>query len=175
MCNSPAKKVYKQSTTTSQLLCLHGVLHSGLGSAKPSNHYRFLPGNYSGYLIHTNRRVVKLLIHDFEQCCEEWGHLSSQDDLNYFVGASICDIYGTDTAMQTTDLQAMVDNSDADLVFLNIKTSRGLLQFYAYTVHNGYYGHNVVVDDGAGAYDISPPDEDTPTHYRNAMRPRQDN
>ena len=33
MCNSPAKKVYRQSTTTSQLLCLHGVLHSGLGSA----------------------------------------------------------------------------------------------------------------------------------------------
>ena len=50
MCNSPAKKVYRQSTTTSQLLCLHGVLHSGLGSAfSPFGHAMGIQGQkFSG-------------------------------------------------------------------------------------------------------------------------------
>ena len=64
MCNSPAKKVYRQSTTTSQLLCLHGVLHSGLGSAKGYWRTGVSVSSETTQLLRDSRGVPDILIID---------------------------------------------------------------------------------------------------------------
>ena len=40
----------------------------------------------------------------------------------------------------------MEEDLDAgSAMFINVETTRGLLQFAAYNEHNGYYGHDVLL------------------------------
>lgn len=105
---------------------------------------------YAGYAITTDKQVIKLLIDDEGQCCESWGYFMSEDDFSEFIGSEINDISITDTALNTTLLEKHDVNPDDEwfdggIMFVNINTNKGTLQFVAYNDHNGYYGHEARV------------------------------
>ena len=69
--------------------------------------------------------------------------MSSEDDFGSFIGSELKNVYVTDTELETI-VPKMEENLDAgSAMFINVETTRGLLQFAAYNEHNGYYGHGV--------------------------------
>ena len=101
--------------------------------------------NMSGYEIVTSKQSVKLLINSWQDCCESWGYFLSEDDTQDFIGANFLNLTLTDAALKTYDAYELDNLDRGDVLFVNIETSRGLLQFVAYNAHNGYYGHEAVV------------------------------
>jgi hypothetical protein len=104
----------------------------------------------SGFAVVTNKQTIKLLIDDYQYCCENHGYFMSEDDFTEFIGAELIDIALTDTALKETKLKdrGLEQNStwiDIDLMFVDLKTTKGVLQFVAYNKHNGYYGHDACV------------------------------
>lgn len=104
----------------------------------------------SGYAITTNEQVIKLLIDDEQSCCENFGYFMSEDDFNDFIGAQLIDIKITDTELkegllEKYDLDIESEYFEGDVMFVDIVTSKGTLQFVAYNEHNGYYGHEAKV------------------------------
>jgi hypothetical protein len=94
-----------------------------------------------GYEIVTDKQTIHILIDNEQSCCEQWGYLTSEDDLNSFIGAELFGITKTDTELKTYDLP----EEECAVIFVNLETSQGTLQFTVYNIHNGYYGHTVVV------------------------------
>jgi hypothetical protein len=106
--------------------------------------------NMSGYAITTNEQVIKLLIDDEQSCCENFGYFMSEDDFNDFIGAQLIDVRITDTELkegllEKRDLDIESEYFEGDVMFVDIVTSKGTLQFVAYNEHNGYYGHEAKV------------------------------
>jgi len=102
-------------------------------------------GGYSGFTIETTEQEIMLLIENEQCCCEDWGYLLSEDNTEMFIGAEIMNIFVTDTEYKNYDIP-FGDSLDAgDVVFVNVDTNVGRLQFVAYNAHNGYYGHSVRV------------------------------
>lgn len=105
----------------------------------------------SGYAITTDKQVVKMLIDDFQSCCESFGYFMSEDDLTQFIGAELLEITLTDTALNTEKFVSLEMNAEpphvyeGGVMFVNIHTAAGTLQFVAYNEHNGYYGHDAKV------------------------------
>lgn len=103
--------------------------------------------DYDGFDIVTTDQVIQVLISNRSDCCEIWGHFVVNDDPKEFLGASLLGIELTDTALNTKilskELEYGVDNGG--IVFVNLKTNLGTLQFAVYNSHNGYYGHTVVI------------------------------
>ena len=85
---------------------------------------------------------VKMGISNFQQCCESWGYLTSNDNYDEFIGAEYYGMNIVDTALNEN---TVVELYEGDAMFVNIDTSEGKLQFVAYNDHNGYYGHHAVV------------------------------
>lgn len=105
---------------------------------------------YIGYSITTDKQIIEMLISNGSECCENYGHICSEDDFDKFIGAKILKIYRVDQSLKShkIDLDAInVDGESGleDAVFINIETDRGLLQFVIYNFHNGYYGHYVII------------------------------
>jgi hypothetical protein len=98
----------------------------------------------AGYAIITEKQTIKLLIDNHQSCCENWGYFMSEDNLNDFVGTNLIDITLTDTCLNTKKYNEM-DLYEPNLMFVNISTDKGMLQFVAYNEHNGYYGHDAYV------------------------------
>lgn len=98
-------------------------------------------GYYDGYIITTDKQEIKVGISNGQSCCESWGEFMSQDDLSEFIGANLIKAYVTDTALKSYDIEDMYEGS---AMFVNFDTSKGLFQFVAYNIHNGYYGHDAV-------------------------------
>ena len=104
---------------------------------------------YAGFEVKTNVQAVRMEIDNHQGCCESWGYLMSEDNLAEFIGAELRNIYVTDLDLAVRHLsereksarRATMDEGGA--VFVNLDTSKGLLQFTAYNEHNGYYGHQV--------------------------------
>jgi len=96
-----------------------------------------------GFKITTTEQEVLLLIDSGQACCEDWGYLMSEDDIQKFVGAHLHNISITDPELENRELVGDLDEGEA--MFVNIHTSRGVLQFVAYNGHNGYYGHRARV------------------------------
>lgn len=106
--------------------------------------------SYSGYAITTDKQVIKLLIDDTQSCCENFGYFMSEDTLNDFVGARLIDIKITDEELKEGQLKENdVDTAckyfEGGVMFVDIITTEGTLQFVAYNEHNGYYGHEAKV------------------------------
>ena len=103
----------------------------------------------AGYIITTNKKTVKLLIEDEQDCCEDWGYFMSEDDTEEFIGAELINIEIVDDGLKSSELKldkvdddnARDDGRSTQTMFVNVNTSKGLLQFTAYNNHNGYYGH----------------------------------
>lgn len=96
----------------------------------------------SGFLIITNKQSIELSIDNYQSCCEDWGYFLSEDNIDEFVGAIILNISLTDTCLRTEKLPEYGVEESGGVMFVNIETDRGLLQFTAYNSHNGYYGHD---------------------------------
>ena len=100
--------------------------------------------SYEGFQIITDKQTIKLGISDGQSCCERSGYFMSEDDFTEFIGANLIDLAITDTCLNTKKLEAE-ELYEPDLMFINLNTDKGLLQFVAYNSHNGYYGHSAVV------------------------------
>lgn len=98
---------------------------------------------YDGYCIETDSRKLYFVINNGQCCCENWGYLSSEDDFGSFIGSELKNVYVTDTKLGTIVSNMKEDLDAGSAMFINVETTRGLLQFVAYNEHNGYYGHKV--------------------------------
>lgn len=107
--------------------------------------------NYiEGYHITTDKQIIKLLLDVDQQCCENVGHLMSEDNLDEFVGAELLEVVLSLSPNKPEKLEARnIDwdglHFDGNIIFVTLLTSNGVLQFVAYNEHNGYYGHDVEI------------------------------
>lgn len=100
--------------------------------------------SYDGFEITTDEQVIKIGISDGQSCCESFGCIISEDNISEFIGADLISVSLTDNSLMTTKLST--DYLDeGGVMFVNLETSKGLLQFAAYNFHNGYYGHTAVL------------------------------
>jgi hypothetical protein len=99
--------------------------------------------NWEGFQVHTSDRVIRVVIDNDQSCCESWGHLASEDDLQQFVGAELLGVESVDTAMNTKTDPGDID--EGTVSFVNFNTNRGKFQLAVYDSHNGYYGHSVEI------------------------------
>ena len=102
--------------------------------------------NFSGYSIITTKQIIKLLMATGQHCCENYGYFLSQDDFSAFINSELFSIKLTDDCLNEALLLKNVINIhersfEGNLMFVNLETSAGTLQFTAYNEHNGYYGH----------------------------------
>ena len=103
--------------------------------------------NYEGVVIELdNGEEIKIGIDGDQQCCEEAGFLSSNDEYDDFIGADFLKVLVVDTNNCVKELK---DIYEPNVIFVNVETSNGTLQFVAYNDHNGYYGHDVIILNGA--------------------------
>lgn len=95
------------------------------------------------YLRSTNCKDALRFRKNGHCCCEKWGYLSSEDDFGSFIGSELKNVYVTDTKLETIVPKMEEDLDAGSAMFINVETTKGLLQFAAYNEHNGYYGHGV--------------------------------
>jgi len=99
---------------------------------------------FEGFIIHTTDQLIQLGVEHDQQCCETWGALASEDNFAEFIGAEVLNLARVDRALNTKTLpEEGYDCGSA--IFVNVNTTKGLLQFTVYNYHNGYYGHDAVV------------------------------
>jgi hypothetical protein len=109
-----------------------------------------------GYVLKlTTGEELSIGIDSGQSCCEDYGYATTEDDLNSFIGAELLsyEVVNTELAVQhnkiaDTDLFVIPELDSGDIVFLNVITDRGVLQFSVYNAHNGYYGHSAYVSFG---------------------------
>jgi hypothetical protein len=106
--------------------------------------------NVAGFEVVTDKQSIRLYIDNDSLCCEKWGHFWCNDNPQDFVGAELRGVSLTDTALNEAQMQANNLNPndkwfEGSVMFVNLDTDRGTLQFVAYNDHNGYYGHEAKV------------------------------
>jgi len=100
--------------------------------------------SYEGFQVITDKQTIKLGIQSGQSCCEQYGYFMSEDDFSGFINSKLISIEITNTCLNTKKLE-QEELYEPDLMFVNLNTDKGLLQFVAYNSHNGYYGHDAVV------------------------------
>lgn len=100
-----------------------------------------------GYKVETDNHTFFVLIDNSQSCCENWGYMTSEDDLNYYVGAELLEVKVTDTALNQKVLTKMSNEyvDAGEIQFVDFITDKGTFQLAVYNSHNGYYGHGIVV------------------------------
>lgn len=108
----------------------------------------FKPGKYNeydGYKISTTENDYFILIDNDQQCCENWGYFSTNDNIQDFIGKTLLGVELTSTALDNAKVQ-VGDLDYGGIQFVNFKCTDGnTLQFAVYNAHNGYYGHRIRV------------------------------
>lgn len=99
-----------------------------------------------GYKVETNEHVVYVLIDNGQSCCESWGYLTSEDNLEYYLGSELKEVSLTDKALN----QKVVEQSGyyddcGGIQFVDFVTDKGTFQLAVYNAHNGYYGHGILI------------------------------
>lgn len=118
--------------------------------------------NMGGFKILTTEQEIVLGIDNFQSWCESWGYFVTEveDNFNKYKGATLLDLKITDTQLKSFNQEELTgdfNNKDFDedgkirlyegeAIFVDIITNVGVLQFCAYNEHNGYYGHEVVIE-----------------------------
>lgn len=111
-----------------------------------------------GFKITTTEQEIYLVIDNMQCCCENWGYFMSEEkNMNKFIGAELLNIKITDTLSNSITKETLtkrefelnddgsIDIYEGGIMFVDIITSNGVLQFIAYNEHNGYYGHEAWV------------------------------
>lgn len=106
--------------------------------------------NVAGFEVLTTMQSIKLFIGNDSCCCERWGYFWCNDNPQEFVGSELRGVKLTDTALNEVQMQANDLNPndkwfEGGVMFVNLETDKGTLQFVAYNEHNGYYGHEAKV------------------------------
>lgn len=101
--------------------------------------------HYDGYKITTDKQIVLVLIENDQQCCESWGYICTNDSIKEFIGANLLSINLTDIALSNANLPSAGWCDEREIQFVNLHTSKGLLNLAVYNAHNGYYGHSIYV------------------------------
>lgn len=99
---------------------------------------------YDGYRIKTNRQDIMLLIDDGQQCCEDWGYFWTNDNIQEFIFRKLLEIRVTDKSLDTRTLDDIYID-EGHIMFIDLVTDYGTLQFTAYNAHNGYYSHHALI------------------------------
>ena len=112
-------------------------------------------GNWSGYdgyrIVCDDGKDVKMGISNDQNCCENWGYLTSEDDLQKYVGAELLSVKVVDEAL---NVETCPDVYEGGVTFINVETSKGMFQFVAYNEHNGYYSHDcVLIENGVSIHE----------------------
>lgn len=111
-------------------------------------------GTEAGFEIVTDKQTITLAIDNDASCCESWGYFLTEDDWEKFIGAELRGVKVTDTNRSTKtfndpkarwDDEGNIDLDCGEVLFVDIETDRGPLQFVAYNAHNGYYGHEAYI------------------------------
>ena len=127
-------------------------------------------GQQDGYMITTTKTTVRLGISNNQDCCEDWGYLMSEDNLDEFIGATLHSVDVTDEELGSNSVQEIYEGG---VMFVNLATSMGTLQFKAYNSHNGYYGHMASVVVGEETKDYNDIRTSSATHSRERNRKRR--
>ena len=120
----------------------HQILRERLGTKPEYTDYVTLDYSYEGFVITTSKQEIKLGISDGQRCCERWGYFLTNDNPEDFIGANVLSV---DIVDEILDKKKDVEIYEGSVIFVNIETDRGTLQFTAYNEHNGYYGHDAIV------------------------------
>ena len=100
--------------------------------------------SYEGYQIVTDVQTIKVGISSGKSCCENYGYMSTNDDLKEFEDSELFSIEVVNESLNVKSIEdAGFDEGEA--MFVNFNTSKGVLQLVAYNSHNGYYGHDAVL------------------------------
>lgn len=121
-----------------------------LNDYKIESNNRWYSSEYDGFLIKTNKQNIRILISNSQNCCENWGYFSTnEENVDDYIGAEIYSINQVDTYLNVKPHNVNFTTSrlipDEEVIFVNIETSKGTLQFAVYNSHNGYYGHAVKI------------------------------
>lgn len=100
---------------------------------------------YDGFLVKTDAQEIVVLVSNGQSCCESYGYVQSEDDVQSFVGAELTDVKVVDTGINEKMVEAGQHLDEGDIMFVNLETNRGTLQLAVYNAHNGYYGHAGIV------------------------------
>ena len=110
-----------------------------------------------GFKITTTEQEIYLVIDNMQCCCENFGYFMSEDNIDRFIGSNLLDIKITDIMNKSITTEKLnrkyldfddngnIEIYDGGIMFVDIITSNGVLQFVAYNEHNGYYGHDAWV------------------------------
>ena len=103
-------------------------------------------GTSEGYKIETDKHTFYILIDNQSSCCENWGHIVSDEDFSKYNGKEVIEVRLTDTALNNKMLEDTESLDEGGVQFVTlIFSDNSALQFAVYNAHNGYYGHSVVV------------------------------
>lgn len=100
---------------------------------------------FDGFQIITDEQTIKIGIANGQDCCENFGCIITNDDTKDFIGAKLKSLAIVDIALNNKKIEALEYLDEGGAMFVNLETSKGLLQFVAYNAHNGYYGHSAVL------------------------------
>lgn len=102
---------------------------------------------YEGYIVLTDKQTIKVGVSSGQECCEEFGYLQSEDDIEYFVGSNLISIGLTDKAYNNIIFKVEeIGIYEGGAIFVNFSTDRGLFQLAVYNEHNGYYSHYIIIE-----------------------------
>jgi hypothetical protein len=107
-----------------------------------------------GYHIITSLQVISIIIDNQSQCCENYGVIVSEDSPSEYIGSEFLgiNVIEKDLNKVQIDIEESINskyhNELGGVLFVNVNTSLGDLQFTIYNSHNGYYGHAVRVIGG---------------------------
>jgi hypothetical protein len=102
---------------------------------------------FEGYVITTDKQVIKIGVSTNQSCCENPGHFASADKLDDFIGAKFSSLTIADAELEPGLIEKRVEGGiyEGGIMHVNLDTDRGILQFTAYNEQNGYYGHTGIV------------------------------
>jgi hypothetical protein len=100
---------------------------------------------YVGFQIITDQQTIKVGISDVQSCCESWGYLITNDNIDDFIGSELLNIIRVDTALNNKKIEEIESLDCGGAMFINFETTKGLFQIVVYNAHNGYYGHGAVL------------------------------
>ena len=101
---------------------------------------------YDGYKVETTQKIFYILIANGQCCCESWGYLSTNDNIQDFIGKEISKISLTDTNLSNKELEEIKYLDEGGIQFVTFYMTDGeVLQLAVYNGHNGYYGHSILI------------------------------
>lgn len=112
---------------------------------------------FDGIIIETYEgETFRFIIENETQCCENRGYFEINEfdkPLEFYKDAKILKIELSDSidgktykVLEDRDFSKEYVDKELRAEFINIYTTKGLLQITIYNEHNGYYGHYVFFD-----------------------------